>query len=281
MNNTFLSRAAGALVAVTLWAASAAAQTRPDLDCRAEQGLPSKLVEAPILLVGELHGSQEVPWQVGEWACRRLQAGRGVILALEVPASEQPALDAFLRSDGGADARARLLAGAFWQRAADQQDGRSSGAMLALVERARVLAAATGQLRLLAMDAADPQADRDAAMAEAVRGARHAAAGYQVLALAGNLHMPTLATLALGDMTIDRPLGHRLRGEGAIALLVWPLMGSFWACAPACGVQSVFAAPGPVREPGLQPGSTLLPGYDATLLMPRATASPPARGEAR
>src|SRR5688572_25707746 len=65
--------------------------------------------DAPILILGELHGTHEAP-AVLAGLVRTLAARGAVQVGLEIPAAEQPALDAWLTSDGAAVARRALLA---------------------------------------------------------------------------------------------------------------------------------------------------------------------------
>jgi hypothetical protein len=86
------------------------------------------------VMVGETHGTQEVPQMFADLACAASKTRR-LVIALEQPPEDQPAIDAFLKSDGGADARAQFLKARMWT----MRDGRSSKAMLKLFERLRQL----------------------------------------------------------------------------------------------------------------------------------------------
>lgn len=85
-----------------------------------------------IVVVGERHGTKEIPGFVAALACTALVDGRAVTLALEMPSSETDRLESYLASDGGATARSRLVTSPFWHR--PLQDGRSSAAMVDLLE---------------------------------------------------------------------------------------------------------------------------------------------------
>ena len=90
------------------------------------------LKDAPMILLGELHGLEGVPAFAIGLACRLGASGKPVVLALEIPRQEQERIDAFLASKGGATSEAALLTGAFWRR--EFQDGRSSLARLAMLD---------------------------------------------------------------------------------------------------------------------------------------------------
>ena len=64
-----------------------------------------------------------------------LAEGESVVLGLEFPEDEQPALDAYLRSQGAPADREELLRGHFWRLLA--VDGRGSQAMLELIDTLR------------------------------------------------------------------------------------------------------------------------------------------------
>jgi hypothetical protein len=83
------------------------------------------------LVLGEYHGTAEMPAVTAELVCAAAQGGGRVLLALEIPQSEQSELEAFVGSN------ATTLEGrGFWERA---RDGRSSQAMFALLQRVREL----------------------------------------------------------------------------------------------------------------------------------------------
>jgi len=99
--------------------------------------------ETQWVMVGEMHGTAEMPAVFGDMVCQAVvQSGRPVTVALEQGAEMQPAIDAFLASDGGGVARTAFLASPMWKG----QDGRASVAMLALYDRLRVMKQA-GQIR--------------------------------------------------------------------------------------------------------------------------------------
>ena len=75
-------------------------------------GEPSSTV-----LIGDLHGTREIPAFVGRLVAT-LVARQPVVLALEIPQEVGPSLDAFLASDGGAAARDAFTRGPWWRAAA-------------------------------------------------------------------------------------------------------------------------------------------------------------------
>lgn len=151
--------------------------------------LPPAGAELPVradalrpLLVGELHGMQEIPALLTSML--RQGGDRPWLLGLEIPCAEQARIDAFLRSDGGPHARGALHAGAFWTREA--QDGRSGTALLRLIDAVRALNRSGRDIRLLCFDDLAPADEgRDTHMAAALRDALHAERHRRAIARAG------------------------------------------------------------------------------------------------
>ena len=224
-------------------------------------------INAPLILLGEMHGQVGSPAFAVDLACREaVRAGHGT-LALEIPQDEQPGIDAFLA--GGP--KEALLAGAFWTRPA--QDGRSSVAMLHLLEEARRLQRAGVPLAIRTIDATNEK-DRDAAMAKVVLGLPPPA-----VVLTGNYHT---RVVVVGTWNPDkRWMGVQIREQrpDVVALDVRYGAGEGWTCQgmdDECGLR-------PMRGNGDAPAflidRTARPeGFHGTYAIGVATASPPAIG---
>jgi hypothetical protein len=252
------------LVAILAAGCSPASSTPCD---RMVTNLEVHLQAGAILWFGEVHGTVESPRFVGDVVCHASGMMR-VQLGLEVPAAEQPRIDAFLRSDGGAPARTALLDGAFW----NVRDGRSSEAMLALLDRVRALRKAGRNIDIVAFDG--HARDRDEAMANVVAGVRDPKAIF--VGLSGNIHSrltPDTSTTLVGY------LGGR--GLGLTTFDVSANGGSMWACMSltrdgevTCGVhQRKTSNPGEAWTLGLPRDES----HDGTYHVGTMTASPPAR----
>ncbi|MFP2933059.1 hypothetical protein ACLESO_49505, partial [Pyxidicoccus sp. 3LG] len=63
-------------------------------------GLNKQAKKGGVLLLGELHGTQEVPRFVAQTACQATVAGTPVTVGLELPLENQTRVDAFLESAG-------------------------------------------------------------------------------------------------------------------------------------------------------------------------------------
>lgn len=237
-------------------------------DVRTTCLLPAEFPRTRMLLFGEMHGSVEAPALVGDVACAYAKDGP-TALGLEIPGAEQDAIDRYLDSDGGADARAALLAGGFWTQA---PDGRSSVAMLALIERMRVLRGQGLPLRVFAFDL-PTEDDRDAAMAGAIRAFHAAHPDTRVVALMGNIHA-SQTPIARGEGTIITTASLLTDLEPSSMLLLYR-SGTIWACMPGCGVHPVNSKWGADKAPGLHPSSPMA-GYSATWVLESITASVPA-----
>lgn len=157
-------------------------------------GIARLAAKSRLILVGEMHGSAEgaavVADLVKQWLPPRGAGGKrpALIVALEYPQSQAAQLEAYFRSDGGAAARKRLLESPFWSR--DFQDGRSSLAVLALIDAVRVLARDGASIGLAAFDVNAEQEKtplaRDQFMADNLRAIMRANPAARVVALTGN-----------------------------------------------------------------------------------------------
>ena len=248
-----------------------------------------QLLAAPLVVVGELHGTAEVPALFGEMLCHAAaHHPEGTILVgLEIDASAQAAVDAFLGSDGEPDARSALLDHAFWRR--EGQDGRSSEAGLALLDALRRLRAAGPKVVVRAVDPPriDSAADRDAKMAAAVIGAIDALRPAKTLVLVGDVHSRVLGGYPWDPSDPYVPMGAHLRKKypDMLGLGFRAFRGSAWTCSPdgECGAMRLREREieGAVPRIELHPEALADAGWDGTLFLGEVSASPPARaGEA-
>lgn len=187
-------------------------------DCISSPQVALDKIEARVIVVGEVHGTEQAPAFVAQLVCGLLKQGRPVILALERNGAEQGALNRYLASPGqAADVQALLSADAWASPQA--QDGRSSRAMLQLIEHLRQWRQAGQRVGVLAMQQSflpltpseggprqrpsDAELARfseinDRSMADNVWMAAAGHASYTVVVLAGNVHT------ALGSATRSR-----------------------------------------------------------------------------
>jgi hypothetical protein len=226
------------------------------------------------LLLGDLHGTREIPAFVGRLAAAA-SAREPVVLALEVWPELAPSIQAFLASDGSPAMRRQLVAGPWWQD--PYQDGRRSVALADLLETIRALRAAGRPIEVVAIDdtSRDPEA-REEAMAQRVIAARRAHPDATLIVYAGNLHTskrqvrfrPGFAWMAM-----------RVAGAGIplVSLDARYADGTAWNCRDAvaehCGVDFVIGR-GPELGIRIEPAPS--GAYDGWFGVGSVTASPPA-----
>lgn len=221
-----------------------------------------------LILIGELHGTRQVPELVARLVTA-YASSEPVLLGLEVHASEQPAIDRYLRSDGDAKARAALARGAFWRTRGVQHDGRRNYDVLDLIEKVRRLEAAGREVGVLAFDnpagdAVESQA-RDKAMADRLRRAFAAMPRGRLLAVAGNVHA-MLERPAYAPAQMQTPMGSWLRDLHPFSIDIGAREGDFWACMKTCGsvaVQPRADASGPTDGGD----------YNLLIVLPRLTVA--------
>lgn len=208
-----------------------------------------------LILLGESHGTREIPDLVHALAAGYVRL-EPVIVALEMPHGEQASLDAYLRSDGGMDARAILRARTFWTRRDDQHDGRRSEDMLDLIEDVRRLRMEGHDVALLAydMNPDTPRIDRDARdrfMARVIRTAYGSLPHGRVLVLGGNVHAMLERPLHAPPQ-MQTPMGAHLRDLLPVSVRIGAGRGQSWACIGSrrCGPVAADRSP---RKTGPHP----------------------------
>lgn len=232
------------------------------------------------LLLGEYHGTVELPRVAADVLCAAAASGRPVILGVEFTPANQPSLDAYLASDGGAAARAALLDGPAWRVA----EGRTTVAMLELVESARRLAAAGHQVKVVAFDAVPEPAvsrQREQGLADALVAARAGAPGSLVVGLTGAGHA---GKTPWSSQSPPFPSTGQLLPEGeTIALAFARPGGQYWGCVTPAGAtqEECRAHDMPARQPvsprGIVLDATLRDGFEGVFSAGRSyTASRPA-----
>ncbi len=246
-----------------------------------------------VVMLSDLLGTNESVGSLQGVVCYALRSGLKVTIALSIPGEEQVRVNAFLASDGGPEARAALIAGPFWVR--PWQDGRSSEAMVRLLETVRAWRASGLSVAVLATDVQFPGNPRNAYMS--ARLLEHRAQNPQrvIIAFLGNVH----SSLKPGnDWEPDSlPVGYRLLAAGVPveSYDVAFITGKQWICRLSalgqvrCGSYTV--RPGPKQaEPraslATKPFISRFPfrsreGFDGLLFVGRVTASRPAIAEAR
>ncbi len=233
-----LSLAAAVLIA------GAQAASAKDLPCTPQTQIALSDITSRIILVGEMHGTNEIPGFVGGLACSILREGKPLIVGLESPASNQLALNAYMDSDGGEAARAALKSSKF----GEMKDGRSSRAIFGLVESMRQLRRAGAKVAVAGIDISDgavPEplfkgepigsGERDAVMAHNIESRARVNKDHTILVLAGALHVSRLKGVPWNPGF--EPTAYLLQQRFPLYSIAFafPSGGSYWTCHRVAG----------------------------------------------
>jgi hypothetical protein len=200
--------------------------------------------ESRWIVIGEMHGNNESPDTFVEAVCLTAQHRR-VVVALEQPDFAQPAIDAFLASDGGEAAQQAFLADQIWHW--EFKDGRSSQAMFRLFRRLHAMRQ-TGQVeRVVTFQSTQftsppSRAENEEHMARLVVNA--GADGATVLVLVGNVHA-RLTEVRFGETYL--PMAAHLPQDQTVSLDIRSLGGDTWGCTG----QPIACGPIPMRADGV------------------------------
>lgn len=245
--------------------------------CAAIEGAEALLADRStrFVVIGEMHGTEETPAAFADLVCLAAATGRKVVVALEHPTSEQPALDRFLSSDGGPVSVQALTAGPEWR--SNFQDGRTSAAGVALLQRLRQMIAEDqiAHVATIMPSGRVPAAEYERMMAANVL---HASRGDAlVLTLVGNVHA-MLVPRSANPQSRYLPIAAHLPKAQTKSLNATGNGGSAWVCTPDCGPHGLGA-----RRTSYARGIKLIGGdgqmYHGYLnLGVPTTASPPAAG---
>jgi hypothetical protein len=174
------------------WKHEGTAQAPEVTPCPQEvRGLTPLLQPGRTLLIGEQLGSRETPAVVGDVVCQSAAAGFTVALGLSIPRTEQQRINRYLASPGAPSDQDELLRGLFWRR--PYQDGRSSRAIMDLIDRVRSLRNYGLVISVVAYDTEEAiGSERDARLASLWEQRRKARPEELFVILAGNTHTRTV-----------------------------------------------------------------------------------------
>jgi hypothetical protein len=213
-------------------------------NCTVPAGLDEEIQPGQLIMVGEMHGTVEAPAAFGTLACRALARGYAVSVGLELPRDQASPLATYIASDGSARSVTQLLDTPFWQR--QMQDGRSSQAMLGLLQKLRAAKQRWPALNVFALEEVESAAlplsasTRDQNMAKRVRAEHQRRPHAVILTLTGNIHNRLKpATELPASFNIPPPMGSLLPDLSPVSLALLTTSGSAWMCSPSCGVQSL------------------------------------------
>jgi len=257
-------RLAGSLLLLAV-STAAAADWRSD----AVDTLVRESGEHRLVVLGEMHGTREVPLLAGDLVERWSRTGP-VLLALEIPAGEHAALRAVVTGGGTDTLIDGLQQRPWWRIAAADNDGRRSEDVLALIGR-------VGRLRRAGHDVAilpfDPRSRRcfelgncEAAMAHVIRRAHAALPRGRIVVVTGNVHAMRQRPHNAAALFPQMSMTALLRDLAPLSIDIAAKHGEFWACVDedACGPAPV-ASP---RDAGRQPDDA---PFDYRLVLPAFT----------
>lgn len=257
---------AGVVIGMALGAANAAPAASAE-DTAAQ--IMRQAGASQLVVLGELHGTREMPQLVQELVQAYVAQGTPVHLGLELPATENARLATYLASNGDAAARQAVRTTSYWRTAGKPHDGRRNEDTLSLIEAVRVLRVQGHDVQVVGFDQVLPAAQagtgaRDAAMADALR-AYHATlpSDGRLLVLTGNVH----AMRTQPEGLTWPPMTALLLDLQPYAVRVDARSGEAWGCTQhrQCGARSLPAYTGP--SPLQRTGSDR--SYDLQIWLPR------------
>jgi hypothetical protein len=246
-------------------------------DCTEVRGTESIITGHRIVMIGEVHGTKEMPATFARLVCAALLRGNIVSVGLELPSNQRKPLDDYMASDGDESARKPLLASAFWT--AQFQDGRRSGAYLEMLESFRAMHRRGLPLTLFVLEEqASPSTGpltRDEIMAANVKQRYQGNPDTLVMTFSGNIH--NMLKIPKWLPNIPTPMGVALRGLDPISINLTDAGGTVWNCQPQCGIHG--HPPGPSASSPSAPALILDANageYSGHIDIGYTTASPPA-----
>jgi len=212
------------------WKQEGTAQPEVVQPCPQEvRGLTPLLKPGLAILIGEQLGSREAPAVVGDMVCQASAAGLPVVLGLSIPRTEQERINRYLASPGAPSDQDELLRGLFWRR--PYQDGRSSRAIMDLIDRVRSLRNYGLFITLVAYDTEEAiGSQRDSLLAKVWEERRKAHPDELFVILAGNTHTRTVQGTQWDPDFV--PMAKRLAGSAPsmLALDLSYAQGKRWGC---------------------------------------------------
>jgi len=192
-------------------------------------GLGSQVKPGATMLLGEMHGTREVPRFVAQLACQSAVAGIPVTVGLELPLENQERVDTFLDSAGTEEDWLKLMEAPFWH--SPYPDGRSSEAVARLLEQVRQLRSGGLDVDVFVFDhlKASGQQREDAMAATVALQVEASPRRFHVL-LTGNIHSRARKGLPWDEGF--RPMGLLLeeRLRRVVSLDMAYDSGTAWIC---------------------------------------------------
>jgi hypothetical protein len=202
-----------------------------------------------IVMVGEVHGTNEMPATFVRLVCAALRQGNTVSVGLEIWFGERPPLEKYLQSNGDALAKRELLSSIFWK---NNRDGRSSVAYADMIDAFRRLRQAGFPLSVAPLMTEPVTAENvhgvDEIMAAWVRREYETQTTGLTMTYTGNVHSMKILPDWMPP-TIPEPMGSRLSKFSPVSIKLESSGGSAWNCTPECGKHDMAVQPGHSERP--------------------------------
>ena len=247
-------------------------------NCASDIEVPKVVFDARVVVLGEVHGTTQAPAFAAALLCALAQPTVPVLLALEIPNDQQSAIDAFVGGGPSADFERHNSKARFWSRSF--QDGRSSAAMITLIEAARTIRASGADIQVLAFDRGEEQLDpaltRNEVMAKNILSGMEKRSGLKVLVLTGQVHAKKSVGASFDSQF--KSTTYLLSRANVLSFQMRSTGGEAWVCSAVnCGVRSGWASPSAVLgRSGLVLDGAVQPDFDGYFDVGRITPSPPA-----
>jgi hypothetical protein len=193
-------------------------------------GMGKQVKKGGVLLLGEMHGTQEVPRFLAQASCQSVVAGTPVTVGLELPVESQERVAGFLTSEGTDADWLKLMDAPFWR--SPYPDGRSSEAMANMLEQLRQLRSRGLDVEVFVFDhpRLSGQVREEAMAATVLSRVKHAPDRF-FLVVSGNIHPRTKPGLPWDGKY--QPMGLLLSKhvKGVVALDMAYDSGTAWICA--------------------------------------------------
>ncbi len=241
----------------------------------------TQLDDLRFLVIGELHGTVQTPALFGELVCALASSGMRILVGLELMVWSEPAIDAYVRSDGSAEDRAKALSDSRWLAADNIEisDGRHSRAMWDLVERLRTLRAAGHEVAVTTfrgymLEGEQSLTPFEARMAETLLDAEAGGDFDLTVVLTGSVHARASRVTENGLLPFV-PMAANLPEESTIRLVAINGGGEAWYCqGNGCGVRQ-WEGSHEGEDVRIALDDALSRGFDGIFAVGKVTASPP------
>ncbi|RKH30007.1 hypothetical protein D7Y13_14495 [Corallococcus praedator] len=193
-------------------------------------GLKARAKAGGVMLLGELHGTQEVPRFIAQSVCQLTTSGTPVSVGLELPVENEERVTAFVKSEGTEEDWLKLMEAPFWR--SPYPDGRGSEAVANMLEQLRLLRAHGLDVEAFVYDHPKLSGQkREDALTQTVLSQVKAGPGRFHLVVSGNIHPRTAQGLPWDKQY--QPMGRLLKAQlkNVLSLDMAYNSGSAWICA--------------------------------------------------